>query len=241
MARLTAMEYWYHNSESSSSKKKRKLQEELNSEFVRIILIYMLGGFGLCEAISILISFFPLFRELLLNPFTAFILAVIVLGPLLYRPIRALIKRRAFLKKLRQTCAQKGIALSQIDLPYRSIFQTTDSESFSVTIDGKRYACKLLGAIRRGAPLVLFANGEGGFVRTVRFARADLFTRVTKFEFGFEAECDKILIVNPVPKKIFQGINGMNVPLDNGDTVGGYKFFTASGFLGALERNCIER
>lgn len=240
-ARLTAMKYWHHHSESASSRKKSKFQEGLNGEYIRILLIYLLGGLGLCNGIPILISVFPLFRELLMNPFTAFILAVIVLGPLLYRPIRAIIKRRTFLKKLRRTCAQKGITLSQIDLPYRSIFGTSERESFSVIVNDKRYACKLLGAIKRSAPLVLFADGKGGFVHTVRFARVTLFTRITRFDYGFDAEGEKILIVNPVPKKICQGINGKSVPLDNGDTVGGCKVFTASGFLGALDRGCIER
>ena len=35
--------------------------------------------------------------------------------------------------------------------------------------------------------------------------------------------------------------DGSVTTLDNGDVIGGYKIFTGSGFLNALERNCIDR
>lgn len=243
MAQLTAMNRWQVSKRDFSDTKQSKRNEKklADKEGIRIAIIYLGGTLGLCNGLPILISVFPLFKELLLNPFTGFVIACVILVPLLYRPTRALIKRRDFLKKLHEVCRQQGIALSAIDLPYRSIFQTTDCESFSVTVDGKRYACKLIGAVKRGAPMGIFRGGEGAIINRIRFARITLFSRVTQFEFGFQSDDQKILIINPVPKQLYRTENGKTTELDNGDVVDGYKVYTASGFLGALDRGSIAR
>lgn len=245
-AELTAMRHWQvtrrEYAEAKQSEKKRaEAKKQADKEGVRISLIYLFGSLALCNVLPILISIFPLFKELLLNPFTGFVIACVILVPLIYRPIRALIKRREFLKKLDTVCRQQGIALSDIDLPYRSIFSTTETESFTVTVNGKRYACKLIGALKRGSPMGIFQGGEGAIATHVRFARITLFSRVTQFEFGFASEDQKILIINPVPKMLYRTENGKTTELDNGDVVDGYKVYTASGFIGALERGSIDR
>ena len=93
----------------------------------------------------------------------------------------------------------------------------------------------------RTVRVVRFQNGEGAIATHVRFARITLFSRVTQFEFGFQSEDQKILIINPVPKMLYRTENGKTTELDNGDVVDGYKVYTASGFLGALERGSIDR
>lgn len=242
-AELTAMSSWYYNRSANSSqqKKKKDTEQDFKGELLKTFFTYLGGGFIICGALPILISIFPLFKELLVNPFTGFVIACVILVPLIYRPIRALLKRREFLRKLDAVCRRQGIALSVIDLPYRSIFSTTETESFTVTVNGKRYACKLIGALKRGSPMGIFQGGEGAIATHVRFARITLFSRVTQFEFGFHSEDQKILIINPVPKKLYRTENGKTTELDNGDVVDGYKVYTASGFIGALERGSIER
>ena len=243
MSELTAMEYWRNNrmTNQSTVRKKDKSDDSFSSGLYRTFFIYLGGMLALCNGLPILISVFPLFKELLVNPFTLFVIVCVILIPLIYRPIRAIIKRRDFLRKLDTVCRQQGIALSDIDLPYRSIFSTTETESFTVTVNGKRYACKLIGAIKRGSPMGIFQNGEGAIATHIRFARITLFSRVTQFEFGFASEDQKILIINPVPKKLYRTENGKTTELDNGDVVDGYKVYTASGFIGALERGSIDR
>ena len=243
MSELTAMEYWRNNrmTNQSTGRKKDKSDDSFSSGLYRTFFIYLGGTLALCNGLPILISVFPLFKELLVNPFTLFVIVCVILIPLIYRPIRAIVKRRDFLRKLDTVCRQQGIALSDIDLPYRSIFSTTETESFTVTVNGKRYACKLIGAIKRGSPMGIFQNGEGAIATHIRFARITLFSRVTQFEFGFASEDQKILIINPVPKKLYRTENGKTTELDNGDVVDGYKVYTASGFLGALERGSIDR
>lgn len=242
-ARLTAMDRWLATEEQTASAegKKKKLLKESGDEMMRMTAIYLGGSLVLCNVLPLLISMFPLLQELLLAPFTVFVIACLLIVPRIWRPVRAMMKRRSFLKKLNEICRLHDIPLSTIDLPYRSIFQITDRESFSVTVNGKRYACKLIGSVKRNAPTVLRSHGRGSFLHPFRFARITFFTRVTRFEFGFESEDQKILIVNPVPKKIYRSENGRNVLLDNGDVVDGYKVYTATGFLGALDRGSIDR
>ncbi len=242
-ARLTAMDRWLATEEQTASAegKKKKLLKESGDEMMRMTAIYLGGSLVLCNVLPLLISMFPLLQELLFAPFTIFVIVCLLIVPRIWRPIRAMMKRRSFLKKLNEICRLHDIPLSTIDLPYRSIFQITDRESFSVTVNGKRYACKLIGAVKRNAPTVLRSRGRGSFLQPFRFARITFFTRVTRFEFGFESEDQKILIVNPVPKKIYRNENGRNVLLDNGDVVDGYKVYTATGFLGALDRGSIDR
>jgi hypothetical protein len=174
-------------------------------------------------------------------PFAITVIACVILVPLIYRPIRALLKRREFLIKLDAVCRRQGIALSDIDLPYRSIFSTTETESFTVTVGGKRYACKLIGALKRGSPMGIFQNGEGAIATHVRFARITLFSRVTQFEFGFHSDDQKILIINPVPKKLFCHFGNKIAEIDNGDRVGDYKIYTATAFVRAIETDTVER
>lgn len=242
-AQLTAMKRWLviENQQDSDHTGKQKKKKKTAEEAAYMIAIYMLGTLGLCYIAPQLIPLLPLLRDILFAPLSIFVIVCIVVLPVIWRLMRAILKRRSFLKQLRQTCREKEIPLSAIDLPYRSIFRITDCESFSVTINGKRYACKLISAIRANAPMVLRTKGRGCFRRPFRLARVTLFTRVTNFEYGFASEDQKILIINPVPKKIYWYENGKQSLLDNGDTVDGYKVYTATGFLGALDRDCIDR
>ena len=241
-AELTAMASWYYDHTAQSAQmKKKKHEQDFKGELLKTFFTYLGGGFIICGALPILISIFPLFKELLLNPFTGFVIACVILVPIIYRPIRALIKRREFLKKLDTVCRQQGIALSDIDLPYRSIFSTTETESFTVTVGSKRYACKLIGALKRGSPMIFLQDGTCVISTLIHIRGIRLFYRATQFEYGFASENQKILIINPVPKKLYRAENGKSTELDNGDVVDGYKVYSASGFIGALERGSIDR
>lgn len=108
-------------------------------------------------------------------------------------------------------------------------------------MNGKRYACKLIGALKRGSPMIFFQDGTCVISTLIHIRGIRLFYRATQFEYGFASEDQKILIINPVPKKLYRAENGKTTELDNGDVVDGYKVYTASGFIGALERGSIDR
>ena len=67
--------------------------------------------------------------------------------------------------------------------------------------------------------------------------RTELFRIVRTTDYRFEEKGSKILVVTPVPKKLFFEEGEM----DNGDRIGEYTVFSGGGFMRALERDCIER
>ena len=63
---------------------------------------------------------------------------------------------------------------------------------------------------------------------------------LSRIDFGFESENEKILIVLPVPKDIYVSDgNSQPRPADTGDKAGDYRIYNATGFLGGLERDSI--
>ena len=66
-----------------------------------------------------------------------------------------------------------------------------------------------------------------------------------KFSFDAENNAQKILILNPVPVKVYRTdvdviSEGTSEEIDNGMDVGEYKVFTGGAFMRALERNSVE-
>lgn len=51
----------------------------------------------------------------------------------------------------------------------------------------------------------------------------------------------KVIIVNPVAKELMTGKDGRNVPIDNGDDVGGYKVYAGTAFVNALRRDTVDK
>lgn len=64
----------------------------------------------------------------------------------------------------------------------------------------------------------------------------------SRIDFAFESDGEKILIVLPIPKNIYTASNTSRpLPADTGEKIGNYRIYNATGFLHALERDCLER
>ncbi len=201
---------------------------------------------------------------------TKIVIAVIliIILPFVVRSLKALHKRRKFLKSLEKLCKEKKYKLSKIKRPYRSLFSLFEGESFIVSIGKKSYACKMIAAKKRSRPLYIMNGGKGAFLVKIRFLRIVLFSYTKSFNFGFESKYKKILIINPIPKqllfprgdftddtdelseiavrtktrlKVSVNSNLDSRELDNGDIIDGYELYNATGFLNALERDCIDK
>ena len=172
------------------------------------------------------------------------IIAAVILLPPLFRGIRALNKRRAFIKQLKTACSRKGYELSEIKVPFKSLFQPYTGESFTVQTDKKIYSCKLLCSLKKSVPMVLHEDGRGEHIHIISIgkkgARLEIFRYVKAFNFGYESEHDKVLIVVPVSKFMQTNRAGKIFDVDNGEVIGDYKMFAGTGFINALERECID-
>lgn len=238
-ARLSAMKYWnaYRQKKAAIYYKNEKPQKTYRRSLTPILIAYGLGGIGL----GMLIPFFLGYLPFLLGVLTSKVMLVIVALILLEEGIRygrALAKRRVFVKRLARVCAEKGYELSKLHCPYRSVFAIYAEESFALSNGDKRYSCKLISGTQKSVPLVLRPDGVCEFLHIFRLARVEVYRHVKAYEFAWEAEGKKFLILNPVPRKVCD--SRMN-QLDNGDVVGEYKIFTGTAFLNALERDCVER
>ncbi len=118
-----------------------------------------------------------------------------------------------------------------------------EGESFNIDANGKVYSCKLIGAPSKNDPLVIYDNGTCTFIHAVHFLKATLMHYVRSYVYGYETEPDvkKVIIVNPVAKELLTGKEGRNVPIDNGDDVGGYKVFAGTAFINALRRDTVDK
>ncbi len=163
--------------------------------------------------------------------------------------LRALLKRRSFLKKLKALCAKKKYKLSEIRKPFLSLFKETAGASFTVKADGKTYTCKLCGGINRGTAVLLGANGEGSKKYTFYFGRhfgrrnvsVELFSLCSYFDYSMETDGTKVLVFTNVPRRIIITEGKRTFLADSGDEIDGYKVYGASDFLAALERDTVTR
>ena len=71
--------------------------------------------------------------------------------------------------------------------------------------------------------------------------KTPIFTHTKVREFGYESEFSKILIINPVPKKLFCHFGNKIEEIDNGALVGGYKIYTATAFVRAIDNDILDR
>ena len=149
--------------------------------------------------------------------------------------LRAIIKQSRFMRKLRKFCAEKSIGLDEVKKPYASVFRRQKGYNFSVRSGGKEFRCKIVAGVWRGSPLTFSETGEVICRRTIRLYKIEMFDILTKIDCSFESDTTKILIVIPTPFELYVGKN----QADNADMAGKYQIFTARGFIGALDRNCL--
>lgn len=185
--------------------------------------------------------------------------ACLLLISLTFMYTRALRIRRRFLKRLKKLCREENITISEIKRPYRSLFTQKRSDfQFTVEMNGKTYACKMLGAMSKNMPM-LFCDKETGYVKygyTFR-GKESVFWR-SWFTHGFEAPSadQKILIVIPAPRRMFavhmhtlfatDNVTFISEgkgerPLDNASVLYDVTVFSGSGFINALKRDCLDK
>ena len=151
-------------------------------------------------------------------------------------------KRKKFISNLKRISAQSGYTLSKIEKPYVSIFKNTKGASFTVKAHQKTYQCKLISGKRKGVPIIFSNRGFLLFKRIIRMGKTELFSIYSKYDYSFESNTKKCLIITCIPANCyFKDENGRMRKIDTGEKIGEYTVFSASGFLGALERDCLDR
>ena len=206
--------------------------------------IYLIGGLILPNFFYAITSL-PGFVLALATEFSTLVAVLVCCLPFLlffaYRVGRMLRIRYTFLRRLKRLCAAEALTLSPIKRPYRSLFKKRSEASFTVACEGKTYHCMLLGAWSRKNPLFFSELGIMQCLHSYRLRRVEYLRFTTQYDFNFEAPAPKILIVNPVSHLIYAGHTYFYREIDTGERIGDYKVYTATGFLGALQRGVLDR
>jgi len=208
-----------------------------------LLLILRLAAIAVIYAVGFMV--FPLYLGnapaalmilgMILSPLLA---VMLLLGALSY--VSAYRARRKFIKSLEKLCREKGFALSEIKKPLSFIFWCNKDFNFTVSAHGKAYDCKFISGIHKKSPVMLDIFGAGVWIHYFRIRGKEIFKYVHRFEYAFESENAKILIISPEPKEIFLGENNRRRRIDTGDSIGKYKLFNEKGFLRSLELDVME-
>ncbi len=230
----------------------RKRRNEIVQNILSLIIIAAIYSYGFGYLLMMLFPFVATICNAFRghNPFEVFGVVIgITLAAIgfvyVFAYIRAIKLRRAFIKELKDACQRMGARLSEIKNPYSSIFGKKTDISFTVEKSGKKYDCKLVASVLKSTPMTFFDSGDMMSHYTFRMFKIDIFHFVTQAKFEFQSDGAKILVILPVPKKFFVASTSDETPrprlADIGEIIGEYQIYNGTGFINALERDCIGR
>ena len=165
--------------------------------------------------------------------------------------------RVKFIRKLKKTCLENGYDLFYLKRPYRSLFRDNDSYTFALTANNKTYYCRIIASVKKSNKLILDEDGTctrhmglhipqpqlasvRGYVQAYDRGNGDareFMSFSSVIDYTFEADGNKILIINPVPKRVLRRVEKTAREMDNGDKVGEYTVYTGNAFLRSLDRD----
>lgn len=195
----------------------------------------------LCALAPLVYSVVMLFIKALGNTTVWIVIGVVVGYLLVFRYARAIVKRRKFRRTLLHTAAQNGDEVIFHRHVWSSLFVGRDTPDFTLWHKGKRYDAMFLHSLRKFTPMHFDGSGAVQLHRIYRLRRVELFRTVTLQRYEFSSEGERVLIVLPTPKQLYYTGQGAYRAVDVGDRIGGYTVFNATGFLRAMERDCLDR
>ena len=191
--------------------------------------------------LPLLSSVLALVAELVGQTTTVIVIAVLLLLLSTCRYLRAIRKRRGFERRLRAVVAERGGELIWHHGVCRSLFLSTEGADFTLYLGKDRYDGKFLHSLRRHTPMCFDGSGRVTLPRIYKIRGVELFSVIREQAYAFESEGRRLLVILPTPKQLLYLGGGARHTLDTGDTVGGYTIYTASGLLGAVERDTLRR
>ena len=210
--------------------------------FLLMVLLSIVGIVGLLAMV------------LVLTPSLLAILLLIIAGFYL-RAIKARVK---FVRNLKKICRDRGYELFDLKRPYRSIFRDNAEYTFGVKTKEKTFYCRLIACINRGNKYTFTDEGKlirmkaihmfkgarmssvGGYVQSTDFGTGDdleLFGFTSEIDYTFEADGgEKILLLNPVPRRVRSLVGKKMAELDNGAKIMEYTVYAGNAFLRYIDR-----
>ncbi len=244
-ASRSAARYWYEDRKRMHETKMKYTLPTRISKMIVMVIAYTFGASLLANLTYRVSSVFLNNSAVLLSSkvlWMIYILFVVfVIVPYVSRQLGAIFKRRKFIKNLTAVCDKYNCSLSKIRRPYASLFRLKSGYDFDFEHNGKKYACKMLYSKHKLRPMTFFDGGMGAHETIINVKRTELFRIRSWFEYSFEADAKKLLIINPIPKKLMINDHGRVALIDNGDSIAEYKIYSATALVNAIDRNTLER
>lgn len=233
-------------SDSLSRKDEKKKKKQRSALFLTIkgiafmVMVYIVASYAITWFLPFIVTVANIGGGVIvfLYLFIALVIALIVTLAAFY--IRAMLKRKKFLTALNKICEEQGITLSEVQKPYWSVISQQKGTDFTLEKNGERYACKMVAAVFPSSPIAFADNGQGLRQDMLSIRGVTILYMNTLIDFRMEDEGKKIVIALPVPNKIYASVGGSTPrPADTGEVIGEYTIYTATGFLGVLDRNIL--
>lgn len=244
-ARLSLGKMWISDSIARKDEKKKK--KERSALFLTIkgvafvVMAYIVASYAITWFLPFIVTLANLGGGMIVFLYLIIALVVVALAVVAGFYIRAMLKRRQFIAALKKTCQEKGASVSDVKKPYWSVLSHQKGTDFTLEQNGKVYQCKLVAGVFRSSPIAFADTGKGVRQDVLRVFRVPLLHMNTLIDFSMEGEGKKIVIVLPVPEKIYVSTEGCTPrPADTGEVFGEYTLYTATGFLGVLDRGILD-
>lgn len=162
-------------------------------------LYALLGIFSFVNIVVALVNVMTLLG------FTAVILGI-ALFVMLILALNSLVLRHKLIKKLKAVAKASGYKLSEIKRPYASMFLSREECNFTLEYQGKVFSCRLIGSWWQRAPLHFISKKHAIYLHKVG-TRTHFFSYECHFNYAFEGEGDKLLIICPMPRWLFASVD----------------------------------
>ena len=202
--RYEAERYWHHLKRANNVERLYRTSR-LIFRFILIIALYTIF-YPVAPAMGLIFVSLSAFVVLLIDflSLLGFVVAVALFILLLcgIYTLRSISKRRKLIKKLVEVAAENGYTLSEIKHPYASLFKKRRECNFTLEKDGKIFSCRFIGSPWQRAPMFFVSDSLAYFRHRIGTKNHHL-TLLSTFEYDFEGEGDKIILINPVPRRIY--------------------------------------
>ncbi len=154
--------------------------------------------------------------------------------------LRGISKRKRFLKRLRCAADENGYLFYDLKNPYTSFVTSKNQCTFTLELDGKIYDCLIVSTLRRATPLVFTSPTGAHFLHQLGTKEHNISLN-HNIDFYHMGIGEKIVIVDPVPKKVLVCENNNSKRLYCADKIWGFTVHDADSFIGCVERKCLSK
>ncbi len=240
LAHLSARSAWVvERMQTKGSKDKNELAQTVKG-LATVAIVYLAAALVIPWGLPFLVTIGNLGSGAVVFLYIGIALLVAALAVVVAFYVRAILKRREFVRQLTKVCREQSATLSDVKKPCLSVLFQQKGVDFTVEYKGAVHACKLVASVFPTSPIVFSDTGEGIRQDTLRLFKINLLHLNTLLDFRMEdapADSRKIVIVLPVPNTVYVSTEGSTPrPADTGERMGAYTLYTATGFLNALDR-----